>query len=79
MSTLVWKEVHDLVQTLRFTVGTALALVLAALAAYIGSLDYNARLDSYQTKVKLNRDGLTRVTVYSALSPTLPPWDEGAE
>jgi len=73
--TLVLKEVHDLVLTLRFTVGTVIALVLAVLAAYIGSLDYNARLDSYQTKLKLNREALNHTTTYSFLSPTLvrPP------
>jgi ABC-type transport system involved in multi-copper enzyme maturation permease subunit len=75
LGTLVLKEVHDLVLTLRFTVGTALTLVLAMMAAYIGSLDYNARLDSYQTKLKLNRQGLERTAVYSFLQPTLvrPP------
>jgi len=75
LATLVLKEVHDLVLTLRFTVGTVIAVILAVLAAYIGSLDYNARLDSYQTKVKLNREGLSRVKVYSFLNPTLvrPP------
>ncbi len=75
LSTLVLKEVHDLVLTVRFTAGTVIAVSLAVLAAYIGSLDYNARLDSYQTKVKLNRKGLSQQTVYSYLSPTLvrPP------
>jgi ABC-type transport system involved in multi-copper enzyme maturation permease subunit len=71
----VTKEVHDLVLTLRFSVGTLVAVVLAVLAAYIGSLDYNARLDSYQTKLKLNNEALHHTTVYSFLSPTLvrPP------
>lgn len=75
MGTLVEKEVHDLALTLRFTLGTVLVLVLAVLAAYMGSLDYNARLDSYQTKLKLNREALNRTTVYSFLSPRLvrPP------
>jgi len=75
LAALVLKEVHDLVLTLRFTVGSTLALLLAVLAAYIGSLDYNARLDSYQTKLKLNRHGLEQVAVYSFLRPTLvrPP------
>jgi len=75
LGTLVLKEVHDLVLTLRFTVGTVLVLVLAVMAAYIGSLDYNARLDSYQTKQKLNRENLSRAKVYSFLRPTLvrPP------
>jgi ABC-type transport system involved in multi-copper enzyme maturation permease subunit len=75
LGTLVLKEVHDLVLTLRFTVGTVIALVLAVLAAYIGSLDYNARLDSYQTKLKLNREALSHTTTYSFLFPTLvrPP------
>jgi ABC-type transport system involved in multi-copper enzyme maturation permease subunit len=75
LGTLVLKEVHDLVLTLRFTVGTVVAVILAVLAAYIGSLDYNARLDSYQTKVKLNREALNRTSVYAFLSPTLvrPP------
>ncbi len=72
---LVGKEVHDLILTLRFTVGTVIAVILAVMAAYIGSLDYNARLDSYQTKIKLNRQTLVETTVYSFLSPTLvrPP------
>jgi ABC-type transport system involved in multi-copper enzyme maturation permease subunit len=70
LATLVFKEVHDLVLTLRFTVGTLIAVVLAVLAAYIGSLDYNARLDSYHTKLKLNREALNRTTVYSFLQPT---------
>jgi len=70
LATLVFKEVHDLVLTLRFTVGTLLALGLALMAAYIGSLDYNARLDSYQTKLKLNREAVSRTTVYSFLQPT---------
>jgi ABC-type transport system involved in multi-copper enzyme maturation permease subunit len=41
----------------------------------MGSLDYNARLDSYQTKLKLNNEVLHRTSVYSFLSPTLvrPP------
>jgi ABC-type transport system involved in multi-copper enzyme maturation permease subunit len=75
LGTLVLKEAHDLVLTLRFAVGTLLTLVLAILAAYVGSLDYNARLASYQTKVKLNREGLSKTTTYSFLSPTLvrPP------
>jgi ABC-type transport system involved in multi-copper enzyme maturation permease subunit len=75
LGTLVLKEAHDLVLTLRFTVGTALTLVLAMLAAYIGSLDYNARLDSYQTKLKLNRQQVDQTAVYSYLRPTLirPP------
>jgi ABC-type transport system involved in multi-copper enzyme maturation permease subunit len=75
LGTLVMKEVHDLVLTLRFTLGTALVLILAVLAAYIGSLDYNARLDSYNTKVKLNQDNLSQVAVYSYFKPTLvrPP------
>jgi ABC-type transport system involved in multi-copper enzyme maturation permease subunit len=75
LGTLVFKELHDLVLTLRFTAGTTLTLALAVLAAYIGSLDYNARLDSYQTKLKLNRDGLSKTAVYSQLQPTLvrPP------
>jgi ABC-type transport system involved in multi-copper enzyme maturation permease subunit len=75
LGTLVLKEVHDLVLTLRFSVGTALTLILAVLAAYIGSLDYNARLDSYQTKLKLNREQVTQTGVYSFLQPTLvrPP------
>jgi len=75
LGTLVLKEVHDLVLTLRFSVGTVVAVVLAVLAAYMGSLDYNSRLDSYQTKLKLNRESLNRTTVYSFLSPTLvrPP------
>jgi len=75
LGTLVLKEGHDLALTLRFSVGTALTLVLAVLAAYIGSLDYNARLDSYQTKLKLNRQDLERTAVYSYLRPTLvrPP------
>lgn len=69
------KEVHDLILTLRFSVGTLVAVVLAVLAAYMGSLDYNARLDSYQTKLKLNNEALHGTTVYSFLSPTLvrPP------
>ena len=71
LGTLVLKEVHDLVLTLRFSVGTALTLILAVLAAYIGSLDYNARLDSYQTKLKLNRDQVTQTGVYSFLRPTV--------
>ena len=70
LATLVFKEVHDLVLTLRFTVGTLIAVILAVLAAYIGSLDYNARLDSYQTKLKLNREAVSRTTVYSFLQPT---------
>jgi hypothetical protein len=70
LPTLVFKEVHDLVLTLRFTVGTLIAVILAVLAAYIGSLDYNARLDSYQTKLKLNREAVSRTTVYSFLQPT---------
>ncbi len=75
LGTLIVKEVHDLVLTLRFTLGTALVLVLAVLAAYIGSLDYNARLDSYDTKLKLNQDNLSKVAVYSFLRPTVvrPP------
>jgi len=75
LGTLVLKEVHDLALTLRFTIGTVLTLVLAVLAAYIGSLDYNARLDSYQTKLKLNRHDLEQAAVYSFLQPTLvrPP------
>ncbi len=75
LGTLVLKELHDLVLTLRFIVGSALTLVLAALAVYIGSLDYNARLDSYQTKLKLNRQNLSRTEVYSFLQPTVvrPP------
>ncbi len=75
LGTLIVKEVHDLVLTLRFTLGTALVLVLAVLAAYIGSLDYNARLDSYNTKLKLNQDDLSKVAVYSYLRPALvrPP------
>jgi ABC-type transport system involved in multi-copper enzyme maturation permease subunit len=75
LGTLVFKELHDLVLTLRFSAGTTLAILLAVLAAYIGSLDYNARLDSYQTKIRLNRDNLTRTAVYSLLQPTLvrPP------
>ncbi len=49
--------------------------MLAVLAAYIGSLDYNARLDSYQTKLKLNQDDLSKTAVYSYLRPTVvrPP------
>ncbi len=75
LGTLIVKEVHDLVLTLRFTLGTALVLVLAVLAAYIGSLDYNARLDSYDTKLKLNEDNLSKVAVYSFLRPAVvrPP------
>src|SRR2546422_675508 len=75
LGTLILKEARDLILTLRFTVGAALTVVLAALAAYIGSLDYNARLDSYQTKLKLNNDGQRRTTVYSYLRPTVvrPP------
>lgn len=75
LGTLVVKELHDLVLTLRFSAGATLAIVLAVLAAYIGSLDYNARLDSYQTKIRLNRDDLRRTAVYSLLRPTLvrPP------
>ena len=75
LGTLILKEARDLILTLRFTVGAALTVVLAALAAYIGSLDYNARLDSYQTKLKLNNDGKRRTTVYSYLRPTVvrPP------
>ena len=75
LGTLVLKELHDLVLTLRFSIGTALTLVLAILAAYIGSLDYNARLSSYQTKLKLNHDWLARSAVYSFLQPTVvrPP------
>ena len=75
LGTLVGKEVHDLILTLRFTVGTVIAIILAVLAGYIGSLDYNARLDSYQTKIKLNRQALTETTVYSNLWPTVvrPP------
>ena len=70
LRTLVLKDVHDLALTLRFMAGTVLAVTLAALAAYVGSLDYNARLDSYQTKVKINRDNLSRTSVYSFLRPT---------
>jgi ABC-type transport system involved in multi-copper enzyme maturation permease subunit len=75
LGALVVKEMHDLVLTLRFTAGTVIAVILAVLAAYIGSLDYNARLDSYQTKIKLNREDLGRQTVYSSVHPTLvrPP------
>lgn len=75
LRTLVMKEVHDLVLTMRFSVGSVLALGLAVMAAYVGSLDYNARLDSYQTKLKLNRDALGRTAVYSFLQPTVvrPP------
>jgi hypothetical protein len=75
LATLVLKEVHDLVLTLRFMVGTVLALGLAVMAAYIGSLDYNARLDSYQTKLKLTRDAIAETRVYSFLRPTIyrPP------
>lgn len=75
LGTLVFKEIHDLVLTLRFSVGTLVAVVLALLAAYMGSLDYNARLASYQTKLKLNSEALHRTTTYSFLSPTLvrPP------
>lgn len=75
LGTLVLKRVHDLVLTMRFTVGTTLTLILAVLTAYIGSLDYNARLDSYQTKLKLNRQDLERTAVYSFLRPTVvrPP------
>jgi len=75
LATLVFKEVHDLVLTLRFTVGTLIAVVLAVLAAYIGSLDYNARLDSYQTKLKLTRASIAETRVYSFLRPTIyrPP------
>jgi ABC-type transport system involved in multi-copper enzyme maturation permease subunit len=75
LGTLVFKEVHDLVLTLRFTVGTLIAVILAVLAAYIGSLDYNARLDSYQTKLKLTRDSVAETRVYSFLRPTIyrPP------
>ena len=75
LGTLVTKEIHDLVLTLRFSVGTLVAVVLAVLAAYMGSLDYNARLDSYQTKLKLNNEALHRASTYSFLSPTLvrPP------
>ncbi len=75
LGTLVLKDVHDLALTLRFMAGTVLAVTLAALAAYVGSLDYNARLDSYQTKTKINRDNLNRTSVYSFLRPTLvrPP------
>jgi ABC-type transport system involved in multi-copper enzyme maturation permease subunit len=75
LGTLVLKEVHDLALTLRFVVGTVLALGLAVMAAYIGSVDYNARLDSYQTKLKLNREALNRTVVYSFLQPTVlrPP------
>jgi ABC-type transport system involved in multi-copper enzyme maturation permease subunit len=70
LRTLVFKDVHDLALTLRFMVGTVLAVTLAALAAYVGSLDYNARLDGYQTKGKILRDGLSRTSVYSFLQPT---------
>jgi hypothetical protein len=75
VGTLIRKEIHDLVLTLRFSVGTVVAVLLAVLAAYMGSLDYNARLDNYQTKLKLNRDALTRTAVYSFLFPTVvrPP------
>jgi hypothetical protein len=75
LGALIAKEVHDLVLTLRFTVGTILTLALAVLAAYIGSLDYNARLDSYQTKLQLNREDLSKTAVYSFLQPTVvrPP------
>jgi ABC-type transport system involved in multi-copper enzyme maturation permease subunit len=75
LATLVLKEVHDLALTLRFTVGTLIAVILAVLAAYVGSLDYNARLDSYQTKLKLTRDSVAETRVYSFLRPTIyrPP------
>ncbi len=75
LGTLVLKEIHDLILTLRFSVGTLVAVVLALLAAYMGSLDYNARLASYQTKLKLNSEALHRTTTYSFLAPTLvrPP------
>jgi ABC-type transport system involved in multi-copper enzyme maturation permease subunit len=75
LGTLVCKELHDLVLTLRFSAGTTLAVLLAVLAAYIGSLDYNARLDSYQTKLKLTRDSVAETRVYSFLRPTIyrPP------
>ena len=75
LGTLVMKEVHDLALTLRFSVGTVIAVLLAMLAAYVGSLDYNARLESYQTKLRLNQHDLERVSVYSFLAPTVvrPP------
>jgi ABC-type transport system involved in multi-copper enzyme maturation permease subunit len=75
LGTLVLREIHDLILTLRFSVGTLVAVVLAVLAAYMGSVDYNARLDSYQTKLKLNNQALHQTTTYSFLSPTLvrPP------
>jgi ABC-2 family transporter protein len=75
IGTLVIKEVHDLVLTMRFSVGTVVAVTLAVLAAYMGSLDFNARLDSYQTKLKLNEKNLRETTVYSRLTPTVvrPP------
>jgi hypothetical protein len=75
LGTLVMKEVHDLALTMRFSVGTVIAVALAILAAYVGSLDYNARLESYQTKIRLNKHDVERTTVYSFLAPTLvrPP------
>ena len=51
--TLLQKEIHDSLLSLRFTVALILCLILIPVGMYVNLKDYEKRLSSYQQSVQI--------------------------
>jgi ABC-type transport system involved in multi-copper enzyme maturation permease subunit len=72
---LASKELRNQLRSVRFWVGAALTVTLAAGSTLIAARDYQLRLRGYQERQARAREQLSAVTVYSFLQPVVlrPP------
>lgn len=66
---VIKKEFLSHFVSFRFQTSSIVMLVLAVLAAIVGSQDYAQRLDRYTERVEAHQEELKRVSVYSFLYP----------
>ena len=75
---LVRKELLSSLLTLRFAISLIFIVVLAALATYIGSLEYSQRLGTHRSEAAKVQERLNAATTYRQVSPdvVIPPAPE---
>ena len=68
---VVKKEMLGHLVSFRFLISTLIMVVLAALAAFVGTQDYSLRARSYEAQLEQQRQELAKVHVYSRLKPVV--------
>lgn len=73
--TVLRRDLHANLLNFRFAGALLLTVVLSILTAYVNTVEYNLRYDSYRQELKQVQDGLAAATVYGQALPdvVLPP------